>query len=503
MHDRPSVVPEMGEFTFGSSRMVIPLCRKHDEDRDMCCEDCKTIFCVTCGQTEHKDHSWGSIKKISSEKRKEIPKICQGIQSCVQEISDSLSFINQMEYEQEKRHSGQIRKLVKQQDEMVSEVFKITNANIEKSKEIYSRCQKKLSNVKKNLSNYKRDLLDKLQFLETQSGCMTGFQLIETKNDADVLATEVNNIDLASHGYLPCFFKGKMDYTKLRTMYGSLMDPELIKVTKLAHFKNFSNTIVSIHSATEELAWVHGWDNSAYLVNTSGVIKTTLEMKNVSNDFIVSSDGAHIFTDFEDDEIKKMDENGIVSTVVSTKPLTPIGIAKAQSGDLLVALVDDYSFKLNTSSKRLVKMISTDGEEKRNYEFERDGTTKLFTKPHRVFHNYNNDICVIDQTGQSSGVLRVLSLDGAVRFDYRGHYVKKRFDPRGLVCDVYCNIIVTDCLHNFIHMLSPCGEFIRYLVTKQETFDSPYSVDLQKSSLWVGGKNGNISVFRYVFENND
>jgi hypothetical protein len=405
-----------------------------------------------------------------------------------------------MENEQEKRHSGQIRKLVKQQDDMVSEVFKITNANIEKSKEIYSRCQQKLSNVKKNLNDYKRDLMDKLQFFDTQSKSMTGFELIETTNDADALIAEVNNIDLTAYGHLPCFFKGKMDHAKLRTMYGSLMDPELIKVTKLAHFKNFSNTIVSIHTSTEELAWVHGWDSSAYLLNTNGVTKSTLETKNVSNDFIVTTDGSHIFTDFEDDEIKILDENGVVSTIVSTKPLTPIGIGKALGGDLLVALVDDYSFKLNTSSKRLVKMISTEGEEKRSYEFERNSTTKLFTKPHRVFHNYNNDICVIDQTGQSSGILRVLAIDGAVKFDYRGDYVKKRFDPRGLVCDVYCNIIVTDCLHSFIHMLSPCGEFIRYLVTKQEAFDSPYSVDLHKSSLWVGGKNGSISIYRYVFE---
>lgn len=96
----------MGEFTFGSSREVLPLCRKHDEDRDMCCEDCKTIFCVTCGQTEHKEHNWGSIKKISSEKRRDIPKISQAIRGCVQEITESLSFVSQMEYEQEKKTFG-------------------------------------------------------------------------------------------------------------------------------------------------------------------------------------------------------------------------------------------------------------------------------------------------------------------------------------------------------------------------------------------------------------
>lgn len=493
----------MGEFTFGSSREVLPLCRKHDEDRDMCCEDCKTIFCVTCGQTEHKEHNWGSIKKISSEKRRDIPKISQAIRGCVQEITESLSFVSQMEYEQEKRHSGQIRKLVKQQDEMVSEVFKITNANIEKSKGIYSRCQQKLATLKTNMNNYKRELLDKVQFLDSQSGSMTGFQLIETRNDAEAVIAEVNNIDMTAYGHLPCFFKGQMDYQALKAMYGTLMDPEHIKVSRLANFKNFSNTIVSIHSVSEDLAWVHGWDCSAYLLSNIGVTKKTIEMNSLSNDFIVGPGGIHIFTDFENDEIKKMDENGRVSVIVSTKPLTPIGIGKSLDGNMLVALVDDYSFKINTNSKRLLKLISIDGEEMRAFEFDKDGSTKLFTKPHRVFQNYNTDICVIDQIGQSSGVLRVLSSDGAVKFDYRGNYVKKRFDPRGLVCDGNCNIIVTDCLHSFIHMLSPCGEFIRYIVTKQEAIDSPYSVDLTKSSLWVGGKNGEISVYRYISDPNN
>ena len=493
----------MGDFTFGSSREVLPLCRKHDEDRDMCCEDCKTIFCVTCGQTEHKDHNWGSIKKISSEKRKDIPKISQAIRTCVREITDSLSFVSQMEYEQEKRHSGQIRQLVKQQDDVVNEVFKITNANIEKSKGIYSRCQQRLATLKTNLSNFKQDLLDKAQYLDTHFNFMTGFQLMETKNDAEALMIEVNNIDLTAYGHLPCFFKGKMDYAALRTMYGTLMDPEIIKVSRIANFKNFSNTIVSIHAVSSELAWIHGWDCSAYLLNTGGVIRNTIEMNSVSNDFVVVNDGVHIFTDFENDEVKMMDENGKISVLVSTKPLTPIGIAKSLEGDLFVALVDDYSFRLNTKSKRLIKLMSTDGEEIKTIEFDKDGTTKLFTKPHRVFQNYNSDICVIDQTGQSSGVLRVLSSEGAAKFDYRGNYVRKRFDPRGLVCDRNCNIIVSDCLHSFIHMLSPFGEFIRYLVTKQEAFDAPYSVNLFNTSLWVGGKNGDISVYRYISDPSD
>lgn len=89
----------MGEFMFGSFCEVLFFCRKYDEDRDMCCEDCKIIFCVMCGQIEYKEYNWGSIKKILFEKWRDIFKISQVICGCVQEIIESFFFVFQMEYE--------------------------------------------------------------------------------------------------------------------------------------------------------------------------------------------------------------------------------------------------------------------------------------------------------------------------------------------------------------------------------------------------------------------
>lgn len=168
-------------------------------------------------------------------------------------------------------------------------------------------------------------------------------------------------------------------------MYGILMDLEYIKVLRLVNFKNFLNMIVFIYLVLEDLVWVYGWDCSVYLLSNIGVIKKMIEMNSFFNDFIVGFGGIYIFIDFENDEIKIMDENGRVFVIVLMKLFIFIGIGKFLDGNMLVVLVDDYSFKININSKCLFKLIFIDGEEMRVFEFDKDGLIKLFIKFYCVF----------------------------------------------------------------------------------------------------------------------
>lgn len=168
-------------------------------------------------------------------------------------------------------------------------------------------------------------------------------------------------------------------------MYGILMDLEYIKVLRLVNFKNFLNMIVFIYLVLEDLVWVYGWDCSVYLLSNIGVIKKMIEMNSFFNDFIMGFGGIYIFIDFENDEIKKMDENGRVFVIVLMKLFIFIGIGKFLDGNMLVVLVDDYSFKININSKCLFKLIFIDGEEMRVFEFDKDGLIKLFIKFYCVF----------------------------------------------------------------------------------------------------------------------
>lgn len=53
------------------------------------------------------------------------------------------------------------------------------------------------------------------------------------------------------------------------------------------------------------------------------------------------------------------------------------------------------------------------------------------------------------------------------------------------MCDVYCNIIVSDFFYNVIYFLSKKGEFIKYLLIDNDVLNLLF-LFLYKFILWIG-----------------
>lgn len=196
-------------------------------------------------------------------------------------------------------------------------------------------------------------------------------------------------------------------------------------------------------------------------------------------------------TDYTNHAIVRLSPSDSASTVLNTAPLLPAGICQSTEGGLLVTLVDDNIKKCHPDSKsrRLVIHVTLTGDVIREYEYQEDGQTRLFTVPYKVRQNGNTDICVVNRTSQSTGELVILSSSGFLKYVYHGN-------PTDVVCDAHCNIIVTDCTNSQIHLLSPDGEFMKYLLTENEV-KHPRSMSLYKSTLWVGDNQGLIKVFQF------
>ena len=182
---------------------------------------------------------------------------------------------------------------------------------------------------------------------------------------------------------------------------------------------------------------------------------------------------------------------------MSTKPLHPSCISKTQTGDVLVSLQDDGDpYKLQPSSRRLVQRMTLTGKVLHTNEFHEDGVTRLFTVPKRTTENGNSDICVINRTSSKTGELIVLHEDGRVRTTYRGMKDSK-FDPRDVACDSKRRIIVVDAANKSLHLLSPHGTFLRYLLSYM--FDFPHKMALYQGYMWVGFDKGKAKVYKYKY----
>ena len=120
----------------------------------------------------------------------------------------------------------------------------------------------------------------------------------------------------------------------------------------------------------------------------------------------------------------------------------------------------------------------------------------LFTWPWRVTQNGNTDICVVNWTSDSSGQLVIFFFSGSLKCVYPERDQRNKLNLIDVVCDSYSNIIVSELSNSSVHLLSPDGKFMRYLLTQNQVND-PFAISLKKSTLWIGDYQGLVKVFQY------
>ncbi|XP_065928726.1 tripartite motif-containing protein 2-like [Magallana gigas] len=219
------------------------------------------------------------------------------------------------------------------------------------------------------------------------------------------------------------------------------------------------------------------------ILSSSGFLKSVYQGSNLMfnpTDVVCDSHCNIIVTDYRKSKIHllspdgefmnnpaivRLSPSGSASTVFNKAPLVPFGICQSTEGGLLVTLVDDDTKKIHPDSKsrRLVIHVTLTGD-------------------------------VIRETSQSTDELVILSSSGFLKTVYHGQ--KLTFDPTDVVCDSHCNIIVSDYSNCQMHLLSPDGEFMKYLLT-ENVVTNPWSMSLYKSTLWVGDYQGLIKVFQF------
>ncbi|ESO95622.1 hypothetical protein LOTGIDRAFT_88081, partial [Lottia gigantea] len=95
---------------------------------------------------------------------------------------------------------------------------------------------------------------------------------------------------------------------------------------------------------------------------------------------------------------------------------------------------------------------------------------KLFTAPRYICVNINGNICVSDQHGHA---VVIFNKDFKLIGRYEGQSNSHPFRPRGICCDRFGRIIVTDGDNHKIHLLSHSGEFVRYILSEEDSLRNP------------------------------
>ncbi|XP_062619771.1 uncharacterized protein LOC134281296 [Saccostrea cucullata] len=482
------------KYPLGSPQEHIVMCESHDLPIDVICEDCEEFICGKCAKTDHRDHEWETLSTAATQRRRNLLKFLRTIkEEDLSGIEEKNEKVTKQIAENIALCDYEIKKLQKHVDEIMARLTEIKKFHKKTLRDNLVKKNEQLNHEKSELDKKKRGIVDTVEFMEENNSTMSDYSLIDNHRELTKMLSELK-VHMNEFEHSMRFTRGEIKDDLLESMIGKIIDLDNISLTQINSFQYEDKIIFLLEAFSEEKCYISEIE-SEYTgkINKEGAKEQKFSIS--PNDMCVTDNSDVYFTDESNMSINCLSPSGSVSTVISTDPLLPVGICQSVDGGLLVTLTDGHSY-LESNSRRLVRHITVTGDVIHEFEYQEDGHTRLFTWPCIVTQNSNSDICVVNITGDTTCELVILSPSGRMKSVYRGQNVTEDFKLSDVVCDSLCNILVTDYNNKQIHLLSPDGEFLKFLLTDNEV-NSPFSVSLYKSILWVGYGEGLVSVFQY------
>ena len=458
-------------------QVALKTCEEHPNEELSCfCKTCKKFICTTCAKTSHQGHNWDFIPLVAKKRRKEIPILCRKIKKDnMPRCREKLRVVNENISELEKASEEDVKRLEGRRKAMIEAVNQFIDGQKRKRIAIKERKSTKLREDRSQLKT-KIEYLDKMTTsLDSNIEAYTDFDVIEMEIEMLKALTKLEAYNMGVPDTEVTFVPGEVNRAVIAEMIGRIDETKAnvddsVTVEEVKTFKEFDNRIYKIAPISSNKAWVSEIKNNTIKQLSLQSTETNSVTLPPHNDFISLSNDDFIVIIYKNQAIRCVTSAGKVSDIASTKPLHPTWINKTQTGDILVSLTNDGAdYKLQPSSRRLVQRMTLFRKILNTYEFREDGITRLFTLPYRTAENDNSDICVINRTSNDTGELIVLHMDGRVRVTYNGQ--DSEFDPADVACDSNKRIIVLDCnKEKTLHLLSPDGIFIRYLLSDMTAF---------------------------------
>uniref|UniRef100_K1RF12 Uncharacterized protein n=1 Tax=Magallana gigas TaxID=29159 RepID=K1RF12_MAGGI len=465
---------------------------------DMTCEDCDEFICSQCAKTDHKDHNWKTIPTAGSQRRRGLKKTLGKVKE--QDVKELDKMIQQAAKQMEDNQNcfeSELYKLRKHFDMIVSKLDEIKKNYENTLREKLESKNTSVSEGRLNLEENKKQIMDVVEFLEEKHSTMSDFSLIDNLRDLKTLLSIRDSANMI-FGYPLRYKQNSIREELLESMMGEVVDLNEITVTEADSF-HIENKPIEVLEGIDETMFVSMQAGDIKIRNKISHLNVNVSTK--ANDACLTDTGDVFFTEFTNKSINyfSMYKYNSASLSFSTAPSIPYGICQATLDKelaLLVTLKDDESerYQLNSRSRRLVRHVTLTGDIIREYEYQEDGQTRLFTLPVRVRQNGNTDICVINKTNESSSELVILSSSGCLKVVYRGHTVVENCVFSDIACDLRSNIILSDMKNGHIHLLGSDGGFVKFLLTQDE-IRHPSSMSLSNSTLWIGNNEGLVKKF--------
>lgn len=258
---------------------------------------------------------------------------------------------------------------------------------------------------------------------------------------------------------------------------------------------------MSVSNQNQAAVWVRGCENRVYKMDINGITLATFPTETdfgKPSGLIELEDGNILYTDLENKKIRKVAKNWQKMGEINTE-WYPIGMCLSLSGHILVCVAQLKVMETNESDVGKVLRMNCQGNIFQEIQ-RKNNNENLYTRPICISENVNQDICVSDCFKCS---VIVVDRTGRFRFAYGGGFTLKNgnvFIPTELDTDKDGNILITDEINDFVHLLDINGRFLRYILTTEDGISKPRGLKVDdEDRLWLTETNTQrIKVFQYL-----
>ena len=270
-------------------------------------------------------------------------------------------------------------------------------------------------------------------------------------------------------------------------------DRSNLQVLRMKHFKSKMD-VVSITMAGKNRAWIADSDcDTMYLYDDKGkVVKSVAVEEDVCIRDTVVTSTVEITVTNNDKKVRRVAVDGTLTTLIDIAPLNPWGLCLTDIGYIVVCI-------RGKGDENYLAIYTADGRSKVSEVRGSDAINKrIMTNPYRVIQN-GKDFCVVNMDQN----IVCVTQGGDLRWIYDGQSagLKAPFFPRGLCCDKYHNLLVSDFRNNCVHYIDGEGQLIQVMLTGDQLGLKRHwgiGVDDETDQVWVGNLGNDVVIAKYI-----
>ncbi|XP_041376556.1 tripartite motif-containing protein 2-like [Gigantopelta aegis] len=474
------------------------MCAIHpDRELKFYCQGCKEPICQDCRLTKHYDkvaHPAVDISEVADVDRRRLTSLIENLSVYLPPFQKAQHSANNVIDELKNHAHDVVADINAWREEVQSKVNLLCDDDIKFVKDRLQGCLKELEPTHGDINEELDFLCRAIDTAKPVHQMGDDVKVVNVTKEMENLLVKYSQLKPKSLPRKRFIFTKELYNSNTLNNYIGLMGFEYTKLKLDFTFETDHLMDYSIIPETDSTAWMSYFtseESALVLYDQTGQKKEDISLTPFGRSRVALLGKSFLISSKVEKKVFLFPGNSLPPVEFASTDLPPRGLAV--TADNLILIVASVS-EITDEAENVLLVYSQRGELIK--EVKEENGEKIFRSPRYVAVNINGDVIVSDQ-GSHCVVIMNKNLE------VKGHYTLNQsnpFCPRGICCDKYGRIIVTDSCNNRIHLVSADGKFIRFLLTEEDGLNWPQLVAIGPGDkLWVACR-GCVQVYDYVLE---